>query len=123
MSRETDGAPDARKPWYLCDPRKNEGCRKNSCYYRTRTQRSCYAVSDPALALTRTDGTPVKIGAERVHNPYGCLGAAVADPEERKRLRHEIFRCLEDGGVIASSEALIDLEQLVKGDSHEKKGR
>lgn len=49
---------------YLCDRRKNAGCRGTVCFYDGVTP-LCYATTDPACAVTDADGEPVRVSIRR----------------------------------------------------------
>ena len=45
------------KQWYICDPDKNDQCRKRMCYAKGG---SCECTSHPEYAITDSDGNPIK---------------------------------------------------------------
>ena len=47
------------KTWYLCDPKKNTGCRKASCWWYDRGR--CALTSKPETAVEYTDGRPIRV--------------------------------------------------------------
>lgn len=46
------------KQWYICDPVKNEQCRKRMCYTKCG---SCEMTSRPEYAVADSDGHPIKV--------------------------------------------------------------
>lgn len=65
----TDG-----KTWYLCDPEKNEACRKGSCHWLRVTPmpngRGCMITSSPEYAVTDADGKPVRVNILRTAHGF-----------------------------------------------------
>lgn len=49
---------------YLCDRRKNAGCRGTACFYDGVTP-LCFATNDPACAVTDADGEPIRVTGRR----------------------------------------------------------
>lgn len=57
---------DEAATYYACDPAKNTGCTKETCYYReTSLYRVCLLTKNPAYARTDRKGNPKK----RSHGP------------------------------------------------------
>ena len=65
----TDG-----KNWYLCDPAKNEACRKRSCHWLRVTPmprgHGCMITTCREFARTDEDGQPVRVNILRTVNGF-----------------------------------------------------
>lgn len=57
------------KTLYLCNPKKNAGCRKTGCWWYGRGR--CALTDKPESAVEYTDGKPIRVRMKLAVEPEG----------------------------------------------------